>query len=869
MDIKYDRRDFLKQSGILGAGLAMGQFRVPWTSDKPLPNEDLEYVGSVSNWRRDDKEIKFVCANDQIVSISVLAGKLIRVRFSVNGSLPISLMNEHWNLVKSDNSYTTPEFTTVDGKTEVWINTSDIKIKVGKNPFRISVFDKNDHLLTRESESPGMGGGNGAFLQMEKAPDEHFFGMGEGIGSTDPHAAFKVFRYPQYNNISIHGTQLEEGTITLDQTGKKTFFCLGPNWSGQCMTPAVIPFFMSTNGYGIYQNNFRDSIFDLGNTDDKFWSITLGGTPNFVPDTDCVDYYFIYGPSFKEILGTYTELTGKTPILPKWSLGYFQICDFNQTQQEVLKIAKNFREKDFPCDTLLLEPGWMKTPYYMNGWSSERFPDPDTMIEELKKLGYKIGLWQCGPADWIFTSWDLLKRKANEWGVDITNPSDIKKYKGYHIPYYDQGIAFFKQDGCGQSEWQPDEPYYNGLTGREMHNIIPTLYSKIMYQGFREHTGQRAMNFCPMVGPAQQQYPGIWPSGDSGGGYKMLVGEMNLGMSGHTYTSHDFTDRSPSGIHWSLLGPWMPGALTSAPQGNIPGIRLSYDAPPERWRVDMCQFYLKLRYRLIPYIYSSHWQAHVTGIPYLRAMILEYQDIPVTYGLDHQCMLGNWFLMAAYTSDVYLPRGKWIDYWTGEELTTLGDWKNDYKTPDGVGGPLFVKGGAIIPMGQVAAFVDKEPLEVVHLDIYPYEKSDYTLYEDDGTTYEYEKGAYATTKFGCQQSEKNIVISIGKRNGTYQGMQANRSYLLEAHCQIEPVKISKGTHKLKRRESKEELVSDAATSGWFYDKQHKVVWIKPTAGWYFAADERGIDDPEKDSVFWIDSAKHEEDEFTVEIDLAD
>ena len=116
------------------------------------------------------------------------------------------------------------------------------------------------------------------------------------------------------------------------------------------------------------------------------------------------------------------------------------------------------------------------------------------------------------------------------------------------------------------------------------------------------------LNFTPHAGPSGQRFPGVWPSGDGGGGWNMFLGEMNLGMSGHTYTSHDFADRSSAGIHWSLLGPWCPGALSAIPQD------------------EMCRRYAKLRYRLIPYIYTSHWQAYTTGVPYMRAMPLLFQN---------------------------------------------------------------------------------------------------------------------------------------------------------------------------------------------------------------------------------------------------
>ena len=813
------------------------------------PASGYEPVGSVTVWNKTAGGIRLQCGDRQAVRMDILTERLFRVRFSADGAFPASPLIDEWRLVKSNEGFAPVKFKVREEGQQLWLTTSQLRIKLDKAPFRITVFNRDNRLLTRESAEPGMGAGQGAFVQMDQFADEHFFGLGEGIGTLNPAAPFKYFRYPQYQNVSIHGTQLEESVITLDQTGKKTFFCLGPNWSGQCMAPAVIPFFMSTRGYGIYLNEFRDSIVDLGNTKSNAWSISLGGPPNQVPHSDSLDYYFIYGPAFKQILDGYTDLTGKSPLLPKWSLGYLQICDFEQKQEEVLAIARDFRGRDFPCDMLLLEPGWMKTPYRMDGWSPEKFPHPAAMMDGLRQLNVRLGLWQCGPADWVFTSWDLLKRHANQWGADITDPVELEKYRGYHRPYYDQGISFFKQDGCGQSEWQPDVLYHNGLTGEEMHNVIPTLYSQVMYETHKAHTGRRTINFNPMVGPSQQRYPGIWPSGDAGGGYEHFKGEMNLGLSGHTYTTHDFTDRSPAGIHWSLLGPFCPGALSSIPQGP------------------MCQFYLKLRYQLVPYIYSTHWQAHTTGSPYMRAMVLEYQDDPTTYKLDRQCMLGDWFLLAAYTQDVYLPAGKWIDYWSGEGFESKGEWKRNCSWPATVGGPLFVKGGAIIPMGPVTAFVDKEPLEIVRLDVYPHGDSAFTLYEDDGVTFDYEKGSWATTEFQCREKKGQILVTVGSRRGKYRAMPGNRSYLLSVHCQTEPARILKGMAILPQQRTRAELLTDGTNLGWYYDKQSRIAWIKPLAGWHYGADERADKDPEKDSVCWIDYKKREEKGFGIRVEL--
>jgi hypothetical protein len=206
-------------------------------------------------------------------------------------------------------------------------------------------------------------------------------------------------------------------------------------------------------------------------------------------------------------------------------------------------------------------------------------------------------------------------------------------------------------------------------------------------------------------------------------------------------------------------------------------------------------------------------------------------------------------------------------YWSGEEVESKGQWKRDCTWPETVGGALFVKPGAIIPMGPVTAFVDQEPLEIVTLDVYPHGRSEFTLYEDDGATYAYENGAWATTKFCCREQPDRVRINIGRRQGTYTGMPNNRGYLLTVHCPTEPARVLRGDTQLGRHRSKEDLVADGAASGWAYDRQKRIVWIKPAAGWYYAADARGESDPERDTVHWVDPEKHEEGTCSLSLEL--
>jgi hypothetical protein len=173
-----------------------------------------------------------------------------------------------------------------------------------------------------------------------------------------------------------------------------------------------------------------------------------------------------------------------------------------------------------------------------------------------------------------------------------------------------------------------------------------------------------------------------------------------------------------------------------------------------------------------------------------------------------------------------------------------------------VGGALFVKGGAIIPMGQVASYSEEERLEVVVLDIYPCGESQYTLHEDDGVSYEYEKGVCATTDLRCRQSGDSVVINVGERQGRYRGMPGRRSYLFSVHTATVPKAVTLGQQPLRQFAAKGDLLYDSANRGWFYDEQDKILWVKPAVGWRYDYDKRGPKgDVDRDTVIWDEGAE--------------
>jgi hypothetical protein len=230
-------------------------------------------------------------------------------------------------------------------------------------------------------------------------------------------------------------------------------------------------------------------------------------------------------------------------------------------------------------------------------------------------------------------------------------------------------------------------------------------------------------------------------------------------------------------------------------------------------------------------------------------------------------MLGDWLLVGQPRPKIYLPAGEWTDFWTGAVRSSKGEWQScDW--PETVGGPLFVKGGTILPLGPVTSYSDQEPLEVVKLDVYPHGESRYSLYEDDGVTYDYQSGAYATTAFRSSQTAGSVGIEIGPRKGAYKGIPQRRAYLLSVHLPHPPRAVSVGGRALRPHPDKADLLYTAGSRGWFYDQQRKTLWVKPTTGWRYDYDQRGAQgDRERDTAYWEGTAEEGSRGYVVKISL--
>ncbi len=723
----------------------------------------------------------------QTLRVSVLTPDIVRVQMAPHGAFSDSL-NIRWGFVRDQ--WPPVAVTATEDTTTLRIATAAWTISVDRQSLQVSCLGPDGRVITGQAAPVSLAEGKGPIITHTMPEDEHVYGFG--------------FQ-----------------RVALDARGQSVVWARRFRHQG-----ATAPFFMSSRGYGFFSNNTWEHTFDFSNT--------AGQTYTIAADGGQLDYYLIHGPSFRDTLRRYTDLSGRTMLVPRWAMGLLYICRYFELQDGVLAIADRFRSEDIPCDMIGLEPGWEDVPYRMGwNWSKERFPDPAGLVRELAQRGYAFELWESGDAPkhnyvdpGVRRNW-YQKRVANSVAI---------------------GVQFFKQDdpfprGIISEELQSPQlgdPLGSSSDVRkeEMYNLSNTLYSETALQEYRRITGKRGFYIFNGYNSsiASHRWPVTWAADFAAG-----CGMLSASLSGHGMVSFDMRNQTTAGIHHGFLTPF---SIIDA---------WAYYREPWLWPAylqDCHRLYAKLRNALAPYLYSSLWQANQSGVPMLRPMALDYGHDAEARNLTTQFMLGDW-LLCGLEERVYLPAGTWIDYWTGASYVSAGQWVNcPFAEP--AGGPLLVKAGAIMPMKPVSSFIEEEAAHLVVLDVYPDQKqTEYTLYEDDGQTCAYETGAYAATKMTCQQVGDAIRLMLSARQGDYEGKPAARTYVLCVHTATKPLTVDlNGAGLAEYAGSREVLLRDGAGRGWSFSAEDGTVYIKLDAGWYLASDARGAADPEQDTLIW-------------------
>lgn len=729
------------------------------------------------------------------------------------------------------------------------LQTPALRLVIDKQTGAINYFDAGGTLLTREPER------GGKWL----VPKEVYkYVYPRGIKVLHEQSSNQV-QYTSAESERVRDRTAFEAKLEFVFSESEALFGFGSHEEGygnlrgkgrllyQHNLKAVVPFFVSTRGYGV--------LFDCGSLmtfhDDAYGSYVWADV------VDELDYYFIWGGRLDEIIRGYYFLTGKPPMLPKWMFGYIQSKERYVNAKEMVEVVREYRRRNIPLDVIVLD--WKSWPVG-SGWGQKsfdpvRFPDPKAFIDELHNLGAKlmISIWPKMTGDCPDRR-ELLQR-----GLMLGDQSTYDAFnEEARRCYWEQtrrGLFVHGVDAWWSDCTEPFEPDWSGAVKPEPHvrvllntdyfkryidpgliNLYSLVHAQGIYEGQRAVTdAKRVVNLTRSAYAGQHRYATVTWSGDICATWETLrrsIPEgLNFCVTGEPYWTLDiggfFVRYDPTLWFWrgdydgGCRGLTAPDLIEPDPHDTgctdlgfhelytrwlqyavfLPIFRShGTDAPREIWRFgepgtpfyDVIAKFIRLRYQLIPYIYSVAAQVTLNGYVIMRPVAFDFPDDTATHNLTDQYMFGPAFMVcpvthpmyyrrnsepivdSAKTRSVYLPDGTcWYDFWTNK--TFAGGQTIQADAPLEII-PLFVRAGSIVPMTPVSQYVDQIPNAPYEIRVYRGADGQFTIYEDTGDGYDYEKGAYALIRITW--NEQRGELTIGQRVGSFVGMIESREYKL-------------------------------------------------------------------------------------------
>lgn len=526
-----------------------------------------------------------------------------------------------------------------------------------------------------------------------------------------------------------------------------------------------IPFYISNKGYGVFVNHPEKVEFEIGTEQVTKTAFSVEG--------GYLDYYLFNGPSMKEVLERYTDLTGKPSLPAPWTFGLWLSTSFttNYDEETVMSFVDGMLDRGIPLRTFHFDCFWVKEFHWTDFvWDSRVFPEPKGMLSRIKAKGLNICVWinpyiaqeSCLFAEGMEKGYFVKRTNGDVWQwdmwqpgmalVDFTNPDACTWYQEKLAGLLDMGVDCFKTD-FGERIPVDGIEYFDHSDAKKMHNYYTYLYNKTVYDILEKKRGKgEAVLFARSATVGGQKFPVHW-GGDCWSDYESmeesLRGGLSLLMSGFGFWAHDiggFESTSTPDVYKR----WVAFGLLSS-HSRLHG-STSYRVPwaYDEEAVDVVRFFTRLKARLMPYLYKTAIQANKTGVPTMRSMVLEFTEDRTCHYVDKQYMLGDSLLVAPIfneesLADYYLPAGRWTDFFTGE-VKEGGRWiqeKHGYLSV-----PLLVKENSIVAIGA-------------HDD-----KPDYD-YGEDTELRIYEPAADTTvteTVYGMDGSEE-IKISVTTEEG--------------------------------------------------------------------------------------------------------
>jgi len=739
------------------------------------------------------------------------------VRITKSRSLSFEV-DEPWMVIKYQ--WEQVRYSVIENESDYKIRTDSVDISLSKKDASIKVRYNCGNSVWQELTGTHYGT-DSVFNTCRLLSNEHFFGFGERMDFFDQRGK-KI-----YLNV-------ERGSGSKPAVGNKDV--LRANY-------CPVPFFMSSAGYGIFFHTAYPTTWDMG------WSAP--DTYSFSAKYGELDYYFLCG-SLYHLIDNYTSLTGKSPMMPKkayglhlgtYSGGTWKYED--QTSDHYpIRLAEKMRSLGVPFDLLWLDSTWRKFKSGGNSASTfewrETFADPQGMFQQLEQMNIMAGLHVRSIVD----NGDSLHLLDEARKAGVLYPGAMKeglinffdsKSSDWWLEHAvsklaDVGCNFLKTDVGSALVMSPNVQGEQAIKAKADHNLFPLAYAAAPYNYSMRKSGLRGFNHTREGYAGIQRYPFIW-AGDWGSEWQwfapMIVGGLNIGMSGVGYWSHcmgGFEQYSPRDTE--LYMRWVQFGMLS-PVSILVGMDHPHYHEPWTYGEEALKNFIKydsLRYALLPYIYSTGYEMYRTGRPMMRPLLLDSPNDYNLYSIVDQYMFGSNLMVCPVTVKgalsrfIYFPEGMWFRFGSNERF--VGKQYKSFLTPVGEL-PLFVKGGSILPMQKVMQYVGERLVEELIVQVYPWNTSSFDWYDDDGLTTDYQQGIYSLVSFTSELTSDEWKFTITPRCTAYRN-EVN-SYLIQVYRDTMPSEVHYSGIRLMRSSGATTKISG---QGWEYDVSTQLLTIR-------------------------------------------
>ncbi len=743
-----------------------------------ITNTELEYKGNlyptqVVNYRKDSDKFYFTSENGVILEITILRNSALRFRYATDHVFEPDFSYA----IDPDHSRGYDEIKEDETDAAFLIETSKLRVFVDKVNLRIRIEDSQGMVINEDElgfhwEENYEFGGNTVKMSKITQAGESFYGLGDKATHTN------------LKGRRTHNWVTDQYAYGKDQD---------PLYK-------AIPFYVGLHNdmaYGIFFDNSFCTHFDFSHERRNITS--------FWADGGEMNYYFFFGPEMHRVVKAYTDLTGTPELPPLWALGFHQSKWSYYPERRVKELAGKFRKLKIPCDAIYLDIDYMDG-FRCFTWDKKHFPDPRRMISELEEDGFKTVVmidpgikvdrdyWVYREAlekDYFCKRADGPIMQGKVWPgpcsfPDFTNPQ-VRKwwaelYKGLmqdtgvHAVWNDMNEPAVMEVPSKTAPLDTRHDYDgHPCSHRKAHNIYGMQMVRATYEGVKKYVfPKRPFVITRAAYAGTQRYSSTW-TGDNVATWEHLwianVQVQRLCMSGMSFAGSDIGGfaEQPNGelfARWVQLGIFHPFCRvhSSGDHGD-----------QEPWSFDeevtgIVRKFIELRYQLLPYLYTMFWKYVKEGVPMLKSLVYYDQADHQTHFRTDEFIFGDQILVCpiqepnAQGRRMYIPRGKWHNYWTGE-VVEGGMEKWVVADIDKI--PIFIKSGAIIPKYPVQQYVGEKEIDQLVLNVYYLEGTEQsTIYEDAQDGYDYKKGEYSLRNLKLTGKKKELIIQQFK-DGTY------------------------------------------------------------------------------------------------------